>query len=119
MTREVYVGLKASSGESISEDAFKGRVMQTAVLYGWRVCHVRPALKANGKWVTPIEGHVGLPDLILARDGAVILAELKSSTGRTTDDQRKWLAAAGTNGRLWAPADWPEVLAELSSPRSG
>jgi len=91
--------------------------MDTAKIYGWRICHVRPALKSNGQWVTPIEGHGGLPDLILARGGRVLLIELKSERGQPTDDQVAWLLAAGDNGRLWRPSDWPKALALLSEPR--
>lgn len=89
----------------MSEDELKAMVIQTAELYGWRVCHFRPARTAKG-WRTPIEGHPGLPDLVLARDGQVLLAELKSATGKPTDDQTLWLEAAGDHGRLWTPAEW-------------
>jgi hypothetical protein len=101
----------------MSEDDFKSRIMDTAMLYGWRICHIRPARKQHGRWVTPIEGHAGLPDLILARDGRVLLIELKSQVGKPTAEQLAWLAAAGDNGRLWRPSDWPEALALLSAPR--
>lgn len=101
----------------LTEDQFKKRIMDTAMLHGWRICHVRPARKLNGKWVTPVEGHAGLPDLILARDGRVLLIELKSERGELTDDQLQWLLAAGENGRLWKPSDWPKALALLSAPR--
>lgn len=98
----------------MSEDDFKARVMQYAKLQGWLVNHARPARRANGGWATAIEGDAGLPDLTLARDGVLLLAELKSDTGRPTDAQQKWLAAAGPHGRLWAPRDWNAIVSELS-----
>ena len=101
----------------MSEDEFKSRVIDTAKHHGWRVHHTRPARTTQG-WRTPVEGHAGLPDLVLARDGLVILAELKSDTGDVSDDQGLWLEAAGPSGRLWRPADWLEILAELSTPRN-
>jgi len=90
-------------------------VIDTARLHRWRVGHFRPARTVKG-WRTPLEGDGGIPDLILARDGVVLLAELKSATGAATAEQKAWLAAAGPNGRLWRPADWPAILAELSAP---
>ncbi len=101
----------------MSEDDFKSRVMATARVYGWMCCHYRPARDARG-WVTPLEGDAGCPDLILARGGVVLLAELKSHKGKARADQLSWLLAAGSQGRLWRPGDWPAVLAELSAPRA-
>lgn len=92
---------------AMSEDELKAMVIQTAKLYGWRVCHFRPARTATG-WRTPLEGDAGLPDLILARDGQVLLAELKSTRGKPTTEQLQWLEALGDHGRLWAPASWTD-----------
>lgn len=97
----------------MTEDEFKKRVIQTAVTYRWRVHHSRPARTSKG-YRTALQGHKGLPDLVLARNGVVLLVELKSDTGKPTADQRTWLAAAGPHGRLWRPADWPEVLETLT-----
>jgi len=63
---------------------------------------------------TPIQGHPGFPDLVLARaDRPVLFAELKSATGRLTADQRAWGdvldAAEGADYYLWLPRDWPEI----------
>lgn len=98
----------------MSEDDFQQRVMDTARLCGWKVTHFRPVKLPSGRWATPLQGDAGLPDLVLARDGVVLLAELKSDTGKPTAEQAQWLAAAGPHGRLWAPRDWPAVEAELS-----
>lgn len=96
----------------VSEDAFKDTLIDTAIRYGWTVAHFRPARTERG-WRTPMQGHKGFPDLVLARAGRVIFAELKSATGRPTKEQRAWLAAVGVHGRLWRPADWPTIVAEL------
>jgi hypothetical protein len=106
-----------AGGSPLSEDDLKARVIDTAKLNGWRVHHGRPA-RTHAGWRTAVEGHAGLPDLVLARDGVVILAELKSQRGQPTDDQARWLAAAGVHARLWRPADWPDILAQLSAPRA-
>lgn len=94
---------------TMSEDDWKSRVMDYARLKRWRCCHIRPA-KTNKGWRTPIEGDTGLPDLILARDGRVILVELKRVGAYPVPSQKAWLAAAGSNGYLWRPTDWDEVM---------
>lgn len=99
------------------EADFQSRVIDTAKWCGWMVHHSRPVQDSDGTWSTPIQGDPGLPDLVLARGGVVLLVELKSDKGKPTKDQVKWLDAAGTWGRLWRPADWPQVLEELSTHR--
>jgi hypothetical protein len=104
---------------TISEADFQRTVIQTAMVYGWRVSHQRPAQVRTGRWATSITGHPGLPDLVLARDGVVLLCELKRHGGRPTPGQVAWLAALGGHGRLWSPLDWPAVVAELRGPMGG
>jgi hypothetical protein len=102
--------------DSLLEEDFKKTVIDAAITHGWLVHHSRPAKTARG-WRTPIEGHPGLPDLVLARDGVVIFAELKKHRAYPKPDQRKWLAAIGVQARVWRPVDWPAIVAELSQPR--
>lgn len=104
--------MTTATAPKLSEDDFKDRVIGAAKAHGWRVAHFRPARTARG-WVTAMQGHKGFPDLVLARNGQLILAELKSDTGRVDPEQRKWLAALGTYARLWRPDDWPTILFEL------
>lgn len=100
----------------LSEEDLQTRILQAAELYGWRVAHFRPARTAKG-WRTPMSGHPGVPDLILARDGVVILAELKSRRGQPTPSQDLWLEALGDHGRLWRPGDWVAIQNELRRTR--
>ena len=115
------------------EEDFLAIVMAYAQRNRWRVVHIRPArvlddnhqqthyarqrtpgnTEASYSYRTPYEGDTGLPDLIMARAGVVLLVELKSRTGRPTRDQTAWLKEAGPNGRLWSPNDWPEIRLEL------
>jgi len=97
---------------SLSEADFQQRIIDLAQFRGWHVYHARPARTEKG-WRTPGQGNHGLPDLVLARSGAVILAELKSAKGKPTIDQLSWLAAAGPHGYLWRPADWPAIVEVL------
>jgi hypothetical protein len=52
----------------------------------------------------------GFPDLVLvhATTGRLVIAELKSDTGRVTDAQQAWLSHLGKRHEvhLWRPADW-------------
>jgi hypothetical protein len=72
------------------EKDFTDNVVQLAKTLGWRVAHFRPAQTKHG-WRTPMQGDKGFPDLVLAKDGRVIFAELKSATGKLTKEQREWL----------------------------
>ncbi|MGV9840031.1 VRR-NUC domain-containing protein [Nocardia niigatensis] len=87
-------------------------VIEMARLYGWKVVHLRPARTAHG-WRTAYEGDSGVPDLILARRGRVLLVELKSDKGRVKPEQQAWLVEAGENGRLWRPKDLELIKEEL------
>lgn len=97
----------------MSEADFQRRVMDAATLAGWLRVHYRPGMTQRGRWATPLSGDKGAPDLLLAKDGRVLLAELKSDTGKPTVEQRAWLAALGGHGRLWAPRNWQAVLLDL------
>lgn len=97
----------------MNESDLLRRVLDTARLYGWRCAHYRPARTEQG-WRTPMQGDRGCPDLILARDGQVLLAELKTQTGKLGPGQDEWLRHAGAHGRLWRPDDWPAIGSELA-----
>jgi hypothetical protein len=94
------------------EEAWTTWVIEAATLHGWRVSHGRPARTGRG-WRTPVQGHIGAPDLLLARDGDVLLIELKSNTGRLRPDQDIWLNHLGPYGGVWRPRDANLVLARL------
>jgi hypothetical protein len=97
----------------LSEAAFQQRVMEAARRAGWLCCHFRPAKTQRGNWITPMAGDKGFPDLALAKDGRVILAELKSDKGKPSKEQLAWLAAVGGHGRLWSPENWEAILLDL------
>lgn len=101
----------------LTENDFQRRVVALAHQCQWLVHHTH-TVQINGAYRTPIVGDRGLPDLILARDGALILAELKTDKGRLGPGQADWLTALGPHARLWRPRDWPAIMAELGAPRS-
>lgn len=103
---------------TLSEASFQRTVIDLARWYGWLVHHSRPARQGQG-WATALTGNPGLPDLVLARRGVVILAELKRHGAKPSQAQRAWLAELGDAGRLWKPSDWAAICAELSGVRPG
>lgn len=90
----------------MSEDDLLTAVIDTAHAYNFRVAHFRPARTAKG-WRTAVaaDGR-GFPDLVLAKQGRVLFAELKTSVGLTTDAQEQWLDDLGAFGYLWTPKQW-------------
>lgn len=97
----------------ITEANFTHTVIELARYCGWHCAHFRPALVRSGKWVTPVSGDKGSPDLLLARGGVVILAELKSQKGRLGPGQAEWASELGAHYRLWRPSDIEEIKREL------
>jgi hypothetical protein len=101
---------------SMREAELQAGVVDLAHALGYRVAHFRPAMTAHG-WRTPVSADgAGFPDLVLcrARDGRIIVAELKAEKGRVTEAQRAWLddlSAAGVPVFTWWPADYPDRIA--------
>lgn len=84
---------------AITERALQDWIIELAWMRGWRIAHFRPAQTAKG-WRTPMQGHPGFPDLVLARAGRVIFAELKAEKGRLTREQTLWLDELGLQRNL-------------------
>lgn len=85
--------------KSVSERDWQGYVVALARLHGWRCYH---PLDSRGSTA-------GYPDLTLLRDGQLVVAELKSMTGKATQQQEQWLAAfravPGVLADIWRPSD--------------
>jgi microcompartment protein CcmK/EutM len=105
------------------EAAFQAAVIDLARRSRWRVAHFRKVRtvdrQGRPRWRTPVAADgAGFPDLVLARSGRLIFAELKSETGSVDPEQRVWrerleelqLAAEGAVlYRVWRPRDWPAI----------
>lgn len=96
----------------MTEDEYQTRILDFAKMTGWMCMHTRPAKTEKG-WRTPLQGHAGFPDAVLARAGVVWFFEVKSETGQLTDAQGMWLASLGGNARVVRPADWDWVVEVL------
>ena len=100
----------------ITETEFQAQVVELATMLNWRHLHVRRSIGKGSKWVTATNV-VGWPDLLAWRPGQVIAAELKSETGKATDEQTAVLASlnvAGIPAYLWRPSDWDEIARVLA-----
>ena len=99
------------SSALLTESVFQGRIVDLAKLCGWRIHAERPAQRREGRWTTPIQGHVGFPDLVLVRRERLIFAELKVGYRKATDEQMIWLIALASRAEthLWYPKDWERI----------
>ncbi len=97
-----------------SEGDFLSWVIDYAHLKGWLAAHFRPA-KTEAGWRTAVQGDAGFLDLVLARNGVVIIAELKSEIGTLSPPQEAWLAALQGDGEstalwfVWRPSDREQI----------
>jgi hypothetical protein len=119
-----------------SEDDLLNNTVELAMTCRWAVNHGRPARTADGRWRTPIMGHKGFPDLVLARAGLVLFRELKGydkrgRLGKLSGEQRDWgkqldplwspdrgaeqWASGGPVFDVWTPDDWPLIQATLTA----
>lgn len=87
---------------TMTEEQLTDTVIELAKFHHWHVVHFRPA-RLNKGWRTLLQGHIGSPDLLLARDGVVLLVELKSERGVLGKEQADWAIAIGDQYRLWRP----------------
>jgi hypothetical protein len=93
-----------------TERQFQAGVVAFAQLHGWRCYHTWDSRRSDP----------GFPDLLLVRNGVVVIAELKAQGGRCTPAQVEWLeafdAARSKLVRVWRPGDWPDIEAVLGAP---
>lgn len=110
----------------MTEDELQRAVFDLAKLHHLHVAHFRAAMTAKGRWVTPVAADgKGYPDLTAVGPGGVIWRELKTDTGRLSDEQKLWiqrLVEAGADVAVWRPRDWASgeiaaTLQRLSRPR--
>jgi hypothetical protein len=74
-----------------------------AQLCGWRWFHPFDSRRSEPGW----------PDIVLCRPPRLILAELKSDSGKLSPAQARWLdlftRCPGVEVYLWRPRDWDQI----------
>lgn len=84
----------------MTEAALQAHVIHAAKQLGWLCYH---------PWIS-VHSTSGFPDLLLLRDGRLIVAELKRDGHDPTPAQLEWLGAflmvGGCEVYTWHPAEW-------------
>jgi len=88
----------------LTEKQFQGQVVHLAKLSGFDfVYHT---------WNSQ-HSPAGFPDLIMIKDGCLIVAELKTEKGKLSAEQYFWLLefrkVPSAEVFLWRPSDWEEL----------
>jgi len=99
-----------------SEREFQREVIKIAKSLGWYAYHALPGQGRN-KHLTLFIGKRGFPDLVLCRPPRLLFVELKSETGKLSNDQQEWLealCACGVEVHVWRPSDLERVTTILS-----
>jgi VRR-NUC domain len=87
------------------EDKLQAHVVDAAHRLGYLTYHTHDSRRSAA----------GFPDLVLlhTRTGALIFAELKSTSGRLTGEQATWantLRLGGHDIHVWRPAHWADGI---------
>lgn len=104
---------------TVTETELQGQIVELARICGWRTMHVRRSLGRGRKWTTTTSV-AGWPDLVAWRPGRFIAIEVKSATGKLSDEQTDVLAsltAAGVETYVVRPADFDAIATVLTGAR--
>lgn len=96
--------------EATTEADWQTAVIEYAHKKGWLVHAMKDSRQQW--WGTDS----GFPDLVLAREGRVVFAELKDMKGRLGISQRVWAAEIGRAAEVycWRPSDEAEMWRVLA-----
>lgn len=96
--------------EDLPEAALMSQVRALAKRLGYLVYHTRDSRGSDE----------GFPDLVLVNATRVIFAELKTRTGKLTEQQALWLEMLQHTDHVevycWRPGDWTAIAACLARP---
>lgn len=87
---------------NMEEKDFLAQVIKRAKDRGWLVQHTYDSRRSEP----------GFPDLVMARGGTLIFAELKSRKGRVSSKQQEWLDALPVGDvrvYVWRPAELESI----------
>lgn len=88
------------------EASFQAEVQRYASTQGWLSTHI-----TDSRYTT---GQAGAPDVLMVRNGEIILAELKSKAGRLTSQQQLWIREYPKT-YVWRPSDKEEIMEVLKN----
>ena len=91
---------RPSSSPPMTEAQLQDAVITAAELWGWRWHHETDSRRTRPGW----------PDLLLVRDGLCLVLEMKSATGRVTEEQAEWIEALGAVDGITAAVIRPNSL---------
>lgn len=112
------MSLRDTIDQAVDEKTFQQAVVDLARTCGWLSYHT---LDSRGSVS-------GFPDLVLARDGQIVFAELKTEHGTLRPEQARWLEAlrgvehecqhahsdlGGVDTYLWRPSSWDAIVERL------
>ena len=96
-----------------SEKSWQGQVIKLAKTLGYEFIYFTWNSKHSPR---------GFPDLIILREGRMIVAELKREDGNLTPEQYFWLLEfmkVTDDAYLWKPSDWEGVKSVLTPTHKG
>ena len=97
---------------ALSEADFQASILKQAKTFGWLCYHTYDSRRSAP----------GFPDLVLIRDGCLLMSELKTEKGRLTWNQKEWLwelvkmNSAVFRVDLWRPGDIDYIVSTLIDP---
>jgi hypothetical protein len=75
---------------------------------GWSSYHTHDSRKSES----------GFPDLVLTDGTSLLMYELKTNTGKPTEEQATWLHLLAHTGKvecgIWRPSQWAEISERLT-----
>jgi len=97
---------------SLTHKAFQAAIVRLATAHGWKAHFTTNSRKSPSGW----------PDLVLARVGECLIAEMKVGTDTVSIEQAVWLQLLGTVPGLetyvWhGPDAWPQIEQRLTQPK--
>ena len=91
--------------KAMLEKELQDNILDAAHKLGWLVHIERPSVNLSGVWSTSIQGDPGFHDDVLSRNGVTLLFELKTETGKLTDEQKEWFMQSH-NAYVIRPRNW-------------
>lgn len=103
---------------AITEKVWTQQVVDMGRTFGWKIHHSLVGFGFSGKPIT-LQGHKGLPDLLMVKPPRVVFMELKRQAVRElTPEQEEWIAllkkCPSVEVYIFRPGDVVQVAGVLS-----